>query len=145
MNEPQQWNYSFTTPANDWIINTTNANFKLGMAPFGIENKNTPKVNSPWSTNSLFLNKAFTLASLPSNLSLVACNTGMTDVYINGEYVMQFNNFLKNDPEVKISETILSDEAMKLLKLGVNQLSLKFNFPSVGKPVYYYDFGIKEY
>jgi hypothetical protein len=58
---------------------------------------------------------------------------------------MQFNNFLKNDPEVKISETLLSNEAMKLLKLGVNQLSLKFTFPSVGKPVYYYDFGIKEY
>jgi hypothetical protein len=76
---------------------------------------------------------------------LIACNTGITEVYINGAYVMQFNNFLKNDPEVKISETLLSDEAMKLLKVGVNQLSLKFNFPSVGKPVYYYDFGIKEY
>jgi hypothetical protein len=55
------------------------------------------------------------------------------------------NNFLKNDPELKISETSHSDKAMKLLKVGVNQLSLKFNFQSVGKPVYYYDFGIKEY
>ena len=145
MNEPQQWNYSFTTPSNDWIKNSTNANLKLGTAPFGIENKNTPKVNTSWSTNSLFLNKEFTLVSLPSKLSLVACNTGMTDVYINGVYVMQFNNFLKNDPEVKISETLLSDQAMKLLKVGVNQISLKFNFPSVGTPVYYYDFGIKAY
>lgn len=145
MNEPQQWNYSFTTPSNDWIKNSTNANFKLGLAPFGIENKNTPKVNTSWSTNSLFLNKEFTLFSLPSKLSLVACNTGMTEVYINGVYVMQFNNFLKNDPEVKISETLLSDQAMKLLKLGVNQISLKFNFPTVGTPVYYYDFGIKAY
>ena len=145
INEPQQWNYSFTAPSNDWIKNTTIADFKLGEAPFGIESNNVHKVNTTWNTNSLFLNKEFTLSSVPSKLSLIACNTGITEVYINGAYVMQFNNFLKNDPEVKISETILSDEAMKLLKLGVNQLSLKFNFPSVGKPVYYYDFGIKEY
>ena len=145
INEPQQWNYSFTAPSNDWIKNTTIADFKLGEAPFGIESNNVHKVNTTWNTNSLFLNKEFTLSSVPSKLSLIACNTGITEVYINGAYVMQFNNFLKNDPEVKISETILSDEAMKLLKVGVNQLSLKFNFPSVGKPVYYYDFGIKEY
>ena len=145
INEPQQWNYSFTAPSNDWIKNTTIADFKLGEAPFGIESNNVHKVNTTWNTSSLFLNKEFTLSSVPSKLSLIACNTGITEVYINGAYVMQFNNFLKNDPEVKISETILSDEAMKLLKLGVNQLSLKFNFPSVGKPVYYYDFGIKEY
>ena len=145
INEPQQWNYSFTAPSNDWIKNTTIADFKLGEAPFGIESNNAHKVNTTWNTNSLFLNKEFTLTTLPSKLSLVACNTGMTDVYINGSYVMQFNNFLKNDPEVKISESLLSDKAMKLLKVGVNQLSLKFNFPSVGKPVYYYDFGIKEY
>ena len=69
----------------------------------------------------------------------------MTEVYINGVYVMQFNNFLKNDSEVKISETLLTDKAMKLIKVGVNQISLKFNFPSVGKPVYYFDFGIKAY
>jgi hypothetical protein len=145
INEPQQWNYSFTAPSNDWIKNLMLSDFKTGMAPFGIESNNVHKVNTPWNTNSLFLNKEFTLSSVPSKLSLIACNTGITDVYINGAYVMQFNNFLKNDPEVKISETILSDEAMKLLKVGVNQLSLKFNFPSVGKPVYYYDFGIKEY
>jgi ribosomal protein S17E len=145
MNTAQQWNYRFTAPSNDWIKNTTIADFKLGEAPFGIESNNAHKVNTTWNTNSLFLNKEFTLTALPSKLSLVACNTGITDVYINGAYVMQFNNFLKNDPEVKISETLLSDKAMKLLKVGVNQLSLKFNFPSVGKPVYYYDFGIKEY
>ena len=145
INEPQQWNYSFTAPSNDWIKNLMLSDFKTGMAPFGIESNNVHKVNTPWNTNSLFLNKEFTLSSVPSKLSLIACNTGITEVYINGAYVMQFNNFLKNDPEVKISETILSDEAMKLLKVGVNQLSLKFNFPSVGKPVYYYDFGIKEY
>ena len=145
MNTAQQWNYSFTAPSNDWIKNTTIADFKLGEAPFGIESNNAHKVNTTWNTNSLFLNKEFTLSSVPSKLSLVACNTGITDVYINGAYVMQFNNFLKNDPEVKISESLLSDKAMKLLKVGVNQLSLKFNFPSVGKPVYYYDFGIKEY
>jgi len=145
INEPQQWNYSFTAPSNDWIKNLMLSDFKTGMTPFGIESNNVHKVNTPWNTNSLFLNKEFTLSSVPSKLSLIACNTGITEVYINGAYVMQFNNFLKNDPEVKISETILSDEAMKLLKLGVNQLSLKFNFPSVGKPVYYYDFGIKEY
>ena len=113
--------------------------------PENLINRFPNTFNGGTSINSLFLNKAFTLASLPSNLSLVACNTGMTDVYINGEYVMQFNNFLKNDPEVKISETLLSDQAMKLLKLGVNQISLKFNFPTVGTPVYYYDFGIKAY
>ena len=145
INEPQQWNYSFTAPSNDWIKNLMLSDFKTGMAPFGIESNNVHKVNTPWNTNSLFLNKEFTLSSVPSKLSLIACNTGITDVYINGAYVMQFNNFLKNDPEIKISETLLSDKAMKLLKLGVNQLSLKFNFPSVGKPVYYYDFGIKEY
>jgi ribosomal protein S17E len=145
MNTAQQWNYRFTAPSNDWIKNTTIADFKLGEAPFGIESNNAHKVNTTWNTNSLFLNKEFTLTALPSKLSLVACNTGITDVYINGAYVMQFNNFLKNDPEVKISESLLSDKAMKLLKVGVNQLSLKFNFPSVGKPVYYYDFGIKEY
>jgi hypothetical protein len=145
MNEPQQWNYSFTAPSNDWIKNIMLSDFKTGMAPFGIESNNVHKVNTTWNTNSLFLNKEFTLSSVPSKLSLIACNTGITEVYINGAYVMQFNNFLKNDPEVKISETILSNEAMKLLKVGVNQLSLKFNFPSVGKPVYYYDFGIKEY
>ena len=145
MNTAQQWNYSFTAPSNDWIKNTTIADFKLGEAPFGIESNNVHKVNTTWNTSSLFLNKEFTLSSVPSKLSLIACNTGITDVYINGAYVMQFNNFLKNDPEIKISETLLSDKAMKLLKLGVNQLSLKFNFSSAGKPVYYYDFGIKEY
>jgi hypothetical protein len=66
-------------------------------------------------------------------VSVVAYNHGVTDVYINGELAIQINNLRRWDPEIKVSEVMLPEKAMKLLKKGTNQVGIKFEFGTINQ------------
>jgi hypothetical protein len=155
MNLPQKWMYSFSEPSADWYKKGNQGKWETGNGPFGEKQINVPDVNTLWETNNLYLQKDFNLSSLPSKLAVVTYNSGLTSVYINGEFVIQINNLRRWDPEVKVSEITLPEKAARLLKKGNNHIAVKFEFfvvPQGGQaynyfPDYlnYFDLGVIEY
>lgn len=145
VNKPQSWQYSYAEPSADWFKNGSSGKWLSGSGPFGQAQLNAPAVNTSWTEKSLYLKKDFSLKAVPGSLAVVTYNTGITDIYINGEFAIQLNNLKRNDAELKISEVMLPEKAMKLLKAGNNTIALKFAFTPVDVPVNYFDLGLKEY
>jgi hypothetical protein len=94
---------------------------------------------------SISFTKEFTLEKIPEKLSLILVNKGISEIYINGEKIMGISNFIKKDAEVKVSEVILPEAAMKMLKNGLNTVMLKFMPGSIYKADDIVDIGLKEY
>ena len=94
---------------------------------------------------SISFTKEFTLEKIPEKLSLILVNKGISEIYINGEKIMGISNFIKKDGEVKVSEVILPEAAMKMLKTGLNTVMLKFMPGSIYKADDIVDIGLKEY
>ena len=94
---------------------------------------------------SISFTKEFTLEKIPEKLSLILVNKGISEIYINGEKIMGISNFIKKDGEVKVSEVILPEAAMKMLKTGLNIVMLKFMPGSIYKADDIVDIGLKEY
>jgi hypothetical protein len=119
--------------------------FIKGAGPFSMPVVNNSTTNTKLNQSVLFLQKDFQLSNIPLKLSVLSANNGIVEIYINGVYVMQLNNFIKKDAEVKISEAFIPEKAMKLLRVGENKVSIKFKFNVNGVPVNYVDFGMKAY
>ena len=145
MDKPQKWQYSFSEPSSEWFKKGNTGNWLNGMAPFGVNQMSAPAINTNWEEQNLYLQKEFSLKSIPEELSLITYNSGISDVYINGEFVLQINNLRRKDTELKVSQVLLPEKAMKLLKKGDNHLAVKFKFSTAVKAFFYYDFGLKEY
>jgi hypothetical protein len=145
MNSPQKWQYSLEEPVKEWFKKGNSGKWVSGNGPFGIKQMNTPEVNKNWDTKNLYLQKEFNIKSVPERLAIVTYNTGYTDIYINGELAVQIYNLKRLDSELKVSEVILPEKAMKLIKQGVNHLSVKFGFNPADQPFHYFDIGINEY
>lgn len=155
MNVPQKWMYSFTEPSADWFKKGSKGNWNTGNGPFGKKMMNVPDVHTNWETGTLYLQKDFNLTSVPRKLTLVTYNSGIANVYINGELAIQINNLRRWDPEVKVSEVTLPEKAAKLLKKGTNHIAVKFEFFAIaaGAQAYnyfdynlnYFDLGVIEY
>lgn len=94
---------------------------------------------------SISFTKEFTLEKIPKKLSLILVNKGISEIYINGEKIMGISNFIKKDAEVKVSELILPEAAMKMLKAGLNKIMLKFMPGSIYDAEDIVDIGLKQY
>jgi Glycosyl hydrolases family 2, sugar binding domain/Glycosyl hydrolases family 2/Glycosyl hydrolases family 2, TIM barrel domain len=145
MNKPQSWQFSFTEPAKEWFKKGNTGKWSTGNAPFGTSQMYVPEVNTKWTAPGLYLQKEFSLKSISAMLSIIIYNTGVTDVYINGELAVQINNLKRNDSELKMSEVFLPDKAMKLLKSGSNHIAVKFAFTPMDQALNYFDMGLNEY
>jgi hypothetical protein len=133
MNAPQKWMYAFEAPSGEFYKEGAKMKWQTGNGPFGRQAMGHPEVNTKWEGNTLYLQKEFSLSALPSKVSVVAYNHGVTDVYINGELAIQINNLRRWDPEIKVSEVMLPEKAMKLLKKGTNQVGIKFEFGTINQ------------
>ena len=156
---PQEWQYSFSEPDKDWFKKGNPGKWNTGKAPFGTSQMNIPEVKIRWESSTLFLQKDFTIKTIPSKIGVVIYNSGITNIYINGEFVMQINSMLRQDPELKVSEVMLPEKALSLLKTGTNHIAVRvafnntsqlFNAPSrpsgfAVQPLYYFDLGLNEY
>ena len=94
---------------------------------------------------SISFTKEFILEKIPEKLALILVNKGISEIYINGEKILGITNFIKKDAEVKVSEVILPEAAMKMLKTGLNTVMLKFMPGSIYKADDIVDIGLKEY
>ncbi len=145
MNKPQQWQYSFKEPVKEWFRKGNTGKWSAGAGPFGKSQMTAPEVNTKWEERSLYLQNDFILKSVPAKLAITAYNTGISDIYINGEFALQLNNLKRNDTELKISEVLLPEKALRLLKSGSNHIALKFEFNPAEQSFNYFDLGLKEY
>ncbi len=154
MDIPQKWMYSFTEPSSDWFKKSNSGKWISGKGPFGKAQINVPGVNTSWEGKSLFLQRDFNLTSVPARLAIVDYNHGISDVYINGEMAIQINNLRRWDPEVKVSEVPLPENALKLLRKGANHIAVKYEFGSISQSsavsqqaatVNYFDLGLIAY
>jgi hypothetical protein len=94
---------------------------------------------------SISFTKEFTLKKIPEKLSLILVNKGISEIYINSEKIMGITNFIKKDAEVKVSEIMLTQEALKMLKAGLNTVMLKFIPGSIYNAEDIVDIGLKQY
>ena len=137
--------YSFTEPSAGWF-KKGQGKWSSGSGPFGIDRMDVPRTNTRWNAGSLYLKKDFNLADPSGNLTIVTYNSGVADVYINGEMAIQINNLMRTDAELKVSEVPLPPAARKLLKKGTNTIAVKFEFPpNAAQKFYYFDLGLKQY
>lgn len=130
MNDPQKWVYSLDQSDADWF-KPGKGKWNSGTGPFGKALMNVPDVRTKWETETLYLRKDFNLSSVPKRLALIGFHHGLADIYINGEFAIQVNNLRRWDPEIKVSEVPLPEKAMKLLKKGSNQISIKYEFGNI--------------
>lgn len=130
INIPQKWSYSFDQSDAEWY-RPGKGKWIPGTGPFGKPLMNVPDVKTKWETEALYLRKDFNLSSVPKRLALIGYHHGLADIYINGEFAIQVNNLRRWDPEIKVSEVPLPEKAMKLLKKGSNQISIKYEFGSI--------------
>jgi beta-galactosidase/beta-glucuronidase len=145
MNSPQQWQYSFSEPGKDWFKKGNAGKWNSGNGPFGKSQVNAPEVGTKWEERSLYLQKDFNIPSPDSKLAVIVYSTGITDIYINGEFALQLNNLKRQDAELKVSEVILPVKALKLLKSGSNHIAVKFEFNTSDQSFNFFDFGLKSY
>jgi hypothetical protein len=145
MNTPQQWQYSFNEPGKDWFKKGNAGKWNTGNGPFGKAQQNAPEINTKWEDKSLYLQKDFNITSSNSKLAVIVYSTGITDIYINGEFALQLNNLKRQDAELKVSEVILPEKALKLLKSGSNHVAVKFQFTTGDQSFNCFDFGFKMY
>ena len=145
MDKSQNWMYSLTEPSAGWF-KKGQGKWSSGSGPFGIDRMDVPRTNTRWNAGSLYLKKDFNLADPSGNLTIVTYNSGVADVYINGEMAIQINNLMRTDAELKVSEVPLPPAARKLLKKGTNTIAVKFEFPpNAAQKFYYFDLGLKQY
>jgi hypothetical protein len=143
--KPQQWQYSLTEPSKDWFKNNS-GKWNSGNGPFGKGELYAPAVHTTWGEKALYLKKDFSLSSVPKALSVVNYNTGISDIYINGEFALQLVNLERNDTELKVSEVLLPEKAMKLLKQGSNTIAIHMEYnPADNNRVQHFDFGLNAY
>jgi hypothetical protein len=145
LNTPQEWQYSYSQPVEDWFKKGNSGKWNTGKAPFGRSMVTVPEVNTKWENETLFLQKDVNIKTLPSRAGVIVYSSGLTNIYINGEFAMQINNLRRQDLELKVSEVILSAKAVSLLKKGTNHIAIKAEFTSAEQQFNYFDIGLVEY
>ncbi len=118
---PQKWQYTLMRPNNDeWTWQNYNTE-SWKEAPSGFGSKGTPGavIGTVWHTDNIWLRKLITLKSVPQNLKLSLHHDEDCEIYFNGKLAAQFHGHVS-----KYEVHPLSPDALKLLKVGENQIAV---------------------
>ena len=117
---PQNWQYTFTKPADDW--NQKNFNdtaWKTGAGGFGAGETlpGSPRIGTPWNTPDIWIRRTFTLPNMNAEeikqLMIRDYHDEDVEVFINGVLAYKAGGYIGN-----YEYKPLTDEAKKSLVLG---------------------------
>ena len=96
---PQQWDYATTMPAQDWAMpgfSPTDAGWKSGPAGFGAGGVRGVTPRTEWNTTDLWVRGYFQLTSIPEILHLTIYHDGDAEIFLNGQKVNDLPSSLTN-------------------------------------------------
>ena len=121
--KPQDWFYTFSNPAEDWMatdFNAERAGWKEGPGGFGSDG--TPGVvnRTRWTTSDIWIRRTFTLnQSISDDLHLMVYHDEDAEIYINGKQVMKLYGY-----NASYSWMPLTESMRKALKHGKNTIAI---------------------
>ena len=115
------WRYTVRRPADGWQqTQFDDTSWKTGSGGFGTRSTPGARVGTTWSTNSIWLRKAFTLQSIPANPALLIHHDENAEVFINGRSVANLEGYTT---EYKVVP--LKSEHRVALQDGKNVLAVR--------------------
>ncbi|HJN12311.1 MAG TPA: hypothetical protein QF564_26745 [Pirellulaceae bacterium] len=85
-----QWRYTLRRPVEGWRkVDFDDSGWKEGFGGFGTRSTPGARIGTTWSTNNIFLRKAFKLDAIPAKPALLMHHDEDAEVYINGTQVAQ--------------------------------------------------------
>jgi len=136
--EAQRWRYTVTQPADGWQQPAfDDSAWPEGLGGFGTERTPGARVGTEWSTNDLWLRRAFTLAGpLPVAPQLRIHHDEDAEVYLNGVLVASLEGYTTGYVLVPLDAAGLA-----ALRAGANTLAVHVQQPDGGQ---YIDVGLVE-
>ncbi|MEM7387470.1 MAG: DUF1549 domain-containing protein, partial [Verrucomicrobiota bacterium] len=120
-NQPQEWYYTTTQPAEDWStvgFRADQEGWAKGKAGFGGSVPNA-KGRTGWNGKAIWLQKAFALTEVPKSLRLTIYHDEDVAVYLNGTEVFRRSGYVTN-----YVEHVLPKEAVAALQTGRNVVAV---------------------
>ncbi len=126
-NQHQQWRYTTQEPPADWLQAAfDDSTWKTGPGGFGTSG--TPGapgavVGTTWDSSDIWIRRTFELNTVPTEgnpvLKIKLCESAPTQVHLNGNLVWEKMKRTYNYDYVPLSE-----DAVKMLKSGVNTIAI---------------------
>jgi hypothetical protein len=126
--KPHKWRYTTTKPADDWFAVGFRppSDWKEGEAGFGTNVPNA-KPRTGWEGGDIWLQTSFLLEEIPKSLQLQIYHDENAEIYLNGQLVKTFENFITNYRAVD-----LGSEVLAALQIGRNVVSVHCNSKAGG-------------
>ncbi len=114
------WRYTLRKPADGWRApGFDDSEWTEGNGGFGTIETPGARVGTTWSTNSIWIRKAFALESIPANPVLWMHHDEDAEVFINGKQVAVVTGFTSEYEAVPIAA-----EKRAALKVGENVMAV---------------------
>jgi beta-galactosidase len=123
------WRYTLRRPAEGWEQETfDDTAWKEGAGGFGVSTTPGARVGTEWSTNNIWLRRAFKLAAVPPKPALLIHHDEDATVYINGKQVAQLKGYTQDYEVVPLDEA-----GREALRVGDNMLAVHCRQTSGGQ------------
>lgn len=134
--EASKWSYTTEKPAADWSAKDFDAsNWKSGDSGFGTRETPSTTVGTEWNSSDIWLVRDFDLPEVDvDQLNWYLHHDEGTEVYVNGQLVLQVQGYSTNYQMIPVSEL-----AAKVLKPGKNRISVHCHQTTGGQ---YIDIGL---
>lgn len=119
---PQDWHYTITQPAPDWMgSDFDDSTWQHAAGGFGTEGTPGAVVGTEWKSSDIWLRRSFQLRSLPEEgtLYLRIHHDEDAEVYLNGQLLATCSKYV-----VTYDLIPLGDRFLKLLRVGENVLAV---------------------
>jgi hypothetical protein len=119
---PQNWRYTTTTPAGEWMAADFDAT-KWLQGPSGFGTKDTPGtvVRTQWNNKDIWIRREFELNEAPTGEILLRMHHDEdADVYLNGVKAGTYGGYTTG-----YTEEMISADAANALKPGKNVIAIK--------------------
>ncbi|HXH60519.1 MAG TPA: glycoside hydrolase family 2 TIM barrel-domain containing protein, partial [Fimbriimonadaceae bacterium] len=92
---PQTWSYTTDAPPPDWYMpDFDDSGWKKGTGGFGQSTTPAPHVGTEWTSPDIWIRRKFTLSRIPFDPLLRLWHDEDAEVYINGELVASFKQWV---------------------------------------------------
>ena len=115
-----EWRYTLEAPAAGWQQpDFDDSDWTEGHGGFGTRHTPGARVGTVWSTNDIWLRKTFSLDSVPAKPALLIHHDEDARVYVNGQLLATFEDFI-----VEYQVVPIAAEKRSLLQAGKNVMAV---------------------